>query len=162
MWHGHRTQTLDGQILLVGLILLRQIIPTAWNKNPTALIGGFVCPLPLRCWDNITYRFGIIFLKGYLLYFHLLTPFKVVMTFEKKQDQKDLLNLPLCKVMKCYINCFHCEGQNTTEFQPSKMAVVVLPQLASTCNNRELRSPNRVKPSRLGLNQPQPQVEVIQ
>ena len=69
--------------LLVGLILLRQIIPTAWNKNPTALIGGFVCPLPLRCWDNITYRFGIIFLKGYLLYFHLLTPFKVVMTFEK-------------------------------------------------------------------------------
>ena len=55
--------------------------------------------------------------------------------FWYKQDQKDLLNLPLCKVMNWYINCFHCEGQYTTEFQPSKMAVVVLPQLASTCLN---------------------------
>ena len=79
-----------------------------------------------------------------------------------KQDQKDLLNLPLCKVMNCYINFSHCEGQNLTEFQSSKMAVVVLPQLASTCLNRELRSSNRVKPSRLGLNLPQLQVEVIQ
>ena len=59
---------------------------------------------------------------------------------EIKQDQKDLLNLPLCKVMNCYINCSHCEGQNLTEFQPSKMVVVVLP----------------------GLNLPQLQVEVIQ
>ena len=72
----------------------------------------------------------------------------------------------------------HCEDQNITKFQPSKMAVVVLPQLASTCLNCELRSSNRVKPSRLvlnlpqlqvevkpgrlGLNMPQPQVEVIQ
>ena len=33
--------------------------------------------------------------------------------FKVKQDQKDLLNLPLCKVMNCYINTtlslnFHC------------------------------------------------------
>ena len=79
-----------------------------------------------------------------------------------EQDQKDLLNLPLCRVMNCYINFSHCEGQNLTEFQSSKMAVVVLPQLTSTCLNRELRSSNRVKPSRLGLNLPQLQVEVIQ
>ena len=30
--------------------------------------------------ENITYRDWKIFLKGYLLYFHLLAPFKVVMT----------------------------------------------------------------------------------
>ena len=41
-----------------------------------------------------------------------------------KQDQKDLLNLPLCKVMNCYINCSHCEGQNLNS------SLVVLPQLA--------------------------------
>ena len=124
-------------------------------------------------------------------------PFELRSELFVKQDQKDLLNLPLCKVMNCYINCshcegqnltefqsgrlastdlnwpkpwswvmncygcVHCEGQNTTEFQPSIMAVVVLPQLASTCLNRELRSSNRVKPSWLGLNMPQPQVEFI-
>jgi len=47
--------------------------------------------------------------------------------------------------MNCYINFSHCEGQNLTEFLSIKMAVVVLPQLASTC-----------------LNLPQPLVEVIQ
>ena len=31
--------------------------------------------------ENITYRDWKIFLKGYLLYFHLLAPFKVVMSF---------------------------------------------------------------------------------
>ena len=39
--------------------------------------------------------------------------------------------------------CVCCEGQNTTECQPSKIAVVVLPQLASTGLNlpqRKLRS----------------------
>ena len=40
----------------------------------------------------------------------------------KEQDQKDLLNLPLCKVMNCYINCSHCEGQNLTELQSGRLA----------------------------------------
>ena len=40
----------------------------------------------------------------------------------KQQDQKDLLNLPLCKVMNCYINCSHCEGQNLTEVQSGRLA----------------------------------------
>ena len=39
-----------------------------------------------------------------------------------EQDQKDLLNLPLCKVMNSYINFSHCEGQNLTEFQPGRLA----------------------------------------
>ena len=39
-----------------------------------------------------------------------------------EQDQKDLLNLPLCKVMNCYINFSHCEGQNLTEFQSGRLA----------------------------------------
>ena len=33
--------------------------------------------------ENITYRDWKIFLRGYLLYFHLLAPFKVVMTVLK-------------------------------------------------------------------------------
>ena len=41
---------------------------------------------------------------------------------DSKKDQKDLLNLPLCKVMNCYINCSHCEGQNLTEFQSGRLA----------------------------------------
>ena len=51
--------------------------------------------------------------------------------------------------------CVHCEDQNKTEFQSSKMAVVVLPQLASTCLNMPQHAST-------GLNTPQPQVEVIQ
>ena len=41
-----------------------------------------------------------------------------------EQDQKDLLNLPSYRVMNCYINCFHCRGQNYTEFQPSRIQLV--------------------------------------
>ena len=45
-----------------------------------------------------------------------------IMHIFKEQDQKDLLNLPLCKVMNCYINFSHCEGQNLTEFQSGRLA----------------------------------------
>ena len=93
----------------------------------------------------------------------------------KKQDQKDLSNLPSYRVINWYsvmfslwrskynwnsdlyacLNlaveswidmqwCVHCEGQDPTEPQPS------------TCLNPALRSSNRVQPSRLGLNPPQP------
>ena len=122
----------------------------AGNKHPTC------CQTILCCWNCISRKLDILS--------DLCQKVKISRTNHQasKQDQKDLLNLPLCKVMNCFINFSHCEGQNLTEFQSSKMAVVVLPQLASTCLNRELRSSNRVKPSRLGLNLPQLQVEVIQ
>ena len=70
--------------------------------------------------------------------------------------------------------CFHCEGQNVTKIQPCRLALTLqlshellcsdvftgegqnLTKLQpSTCLNPELRSSNRIQPSRLGLIPPQ-------